>query len=60
MTLKMLRHQRWVGTQFTVQTEDGDGRPDQVAAHRNSRYEHADITGAVIQDKPLGENRVGG
>jgi hypothetical protein len=52
MTFKMLGHQRWVGTQFTVQTRDGDGRPDKVAAHGNSRYEHSEITGAVIQDKP--------
>jgi hypothetical protein len=52
MTLKMLGHQRWVGTQFTVQTGDEDRSPDQVAAHGNSRYEHADITGAVIKDKP--------
>jgi hypothetical protein len=44
MALKVSGHQRWVETQVTAQTGDGNGHSDEVEANGNSRYEHTEVT----------------
>jgi hypothetical protein len=48
--LEVSGHQLCLGTQSTVQTGDGDGCPDMVEAHGNSRYGYTEVTWAVGQE----------